>query len=101
MKKSILFIFTASSCSPVPAPTSWMKSTRRSIVRIRIRNTGRAKLAVNALYTLQRYYANDTENATVFALERGTDLAVTNGGTATAMNPMRAGAEKSGGIHVA
>lgn len=39
------------------------------------------KLAVNALYSLQRYYANDTENATVFALERGTDLAVTNGGT--------------------
>ncbi len=39
------------------------------------------KLAVNALYTLQRYYANDTENATMFALERGTDLATTNGGT--------------------
>ena len=39
------------------------------------------KLAVNALYALQRYYANDTENATIFALERGTDLAVTNGGT--------------------
>lgn len=39
------------------------------------------KLAANALYALQRYYANDTENATVFALERGTDLAVTNGGT--------------------
>ncbi len=39
------------------------------------------KLAVNALYALLRYYANDTENATVFALERGTDLAVTNGGT--------------------
>ena len=30
---------------------------------------------------MQRYYANDTENATIFALERGTDLAVTNGGT--------------------
>jgi SusD family. len=39
------------------------------------------KLAVNALYALLRYYANDTENATIFALERGTDLAVTNGGT--------------------
>ncbi|MGD9556223.1 MAG: RagB/SusD family nutrient uptake outer membrane protein [Mangrovibacterium sp.] len=39
------------------------------------------KLAVNALYSLQRYYAKDTESATMFALERGTDLAVTNGGT--------------------
>lgn len=39
------------------------------------------KLAVNALYALQRYYSNDTENATIFALERGTDLATTNGGT--------------------
>lgn len=39
------------------------------------------KLAVNALYALQRYYANDTESATMFAFERGTDLAVTNGGT--------------------
>ena len=39
------------------------------------------KLAVNALYAKQRYYANDTENATMFALERGTDLAITNGGT--------------------
>ncbi|MBZ4190170.1 RagB/SusD family nutrient uptake outer membrane protein [Niabella beijingensis] len=39
------------------------------------------KLAAAALYTLQRYYADDAENATVFALERATDLAVTNGGT--------------------
>lgn len=39
------------------------------------------ELAVNALYAKQRYYANDTENATIFALERATDLAVTNGGT--------------------
>jgi hypothetical protein len=42
---------------------------------------GGLKLAVNAVYTLQRNYASDTENATVFALERATDLAVTNGGT--------------------
>ncbi|TJZ54777.1 RagB/SusD family nutrient uptake outer membrane protein [Sphingobacterium olei] len=38
-------------------------------------------LAVNALYALLRNYANDTENATIFAHERGTDLAVSNGGT--------------------
>lgn len=42
---------------------------------------GGLKLAVNAVYTLLRNYANDTENATIFALERATDLAVTNGGT--------------------
>ena len=39
------------------------------------------KLAVNALYAKQRYYANDTESATMFALVRATDLVVTNGGT--------------------
>ncbi|TZF84917.1 RagB/SusD family nutrient uptake outer membrane protein [Pedobacter sp. BS3] len=42
---------------------------------------GGLKLAVNAVYTLLRNYASDTENATIFALERATDLAVTNGGT--------------------
>ena len=39
------------------------------------------KLAVNALYAKQRYYANDTESSTMFALVRATDLVVTNGGT--------------------
>lgn len=39
------------------------------------------QLAVNALYALQRYYANDTESSTMICFERGTDLAVTNGGT--------------------
>lgn len=39
------------------------------------------KYAVNALYAKQRYYANDTESATMFALTRGTDIAITNGGT--------------------
>lgn len=38
-------------------------------------------MAVNALYTLQRYYTNDTESATHFALTRATDESVTNGGT--------------------
>jgi len=40
---------------------------------------GGLKLAVNAVYTLLRDYGSD--DPTVLALERGTDLAVTNGGT--------------------
>ncbi|MFA6947177.1 MAG: RagB/SusD family nutrient uptake outer membrane protein, partial [Pedobacter sp.] len=38
------------------------------------------KLAVNALYSLQRYYNND-DDATFMALIRATDESVTNGGT--------------------
>ncbi|HLT87620.1 MAG TPA: RagB/SusD family nutrient uptake outer membrane protein [Sphingobacterium sp.] len=40
---------------------------------------GGLKLAVNALYTLHRNYADD--DATIFALERATDLTLTNDGT--------------------
>ncbi|GHS91628.1 membrane protein [Bacteroidia bacterium] len=42
---------------------------------------GGLKLAVNALYTLQRNYYSDTESATCMALIRATDETVTNGGT--------------------
>lgn len=38
------------------------------------------KLAVNALYDLQRSYVSDEENASMWALERGTDIVMTNGG---------------------
>ncbi len=39
------------------------------------------ELGVTALYNRQRYYTNDTESATMFALVRATDEAMTNGGT--------------------
>ncbi len=39
------------------------------------------KLAVNALYAKQRYYANDTESATMMAMVRMSDLAIPVGGT--------------------
>lgn len=82
MKKSILFIFTAcflftTSCSDFLDEEHKTKYSSEYVFG----TPEGLKLAVNALYALQRYYANDTENATIFALERGTDLAVTNGGT--------------------
>ena len=82
MKKSILFIITAcflftSSCSDFLDEEHKTKYSSEYVFG----TPEGLKLAVNALYALQRYYANDTENATIFALERGTDLAVTNGGT--------------------
>ena len=82
MKKSILFIFTAcflftTSCSDFLDDEHKTKYSSEYVFG----TPEGLKLAVNALYALQRYYANDTENATIFALERGTDLAVTNGGT--------------------
>ncbi len=39
------------------------------------------KLAVNALYAKQRYYANDTESSTMMAMVRMSDLAIPVGGT--------------------
>ncbi len=39
------------------------------------------KLAVNALYAKQRYYANDTESSTMMAMVRMSDLAIPIGGT--------------------
>lgn len=82
MKKGILFIFTAcflftTSCSDFLDEEHKTKYSSEYVFG----TPEGLKLAVNALYALQRYYANDTENATIFALERGTDLAVTNGGT--------------------
>ena len=82
MKNRILFIITAfllisSSCSDFLEEEHKTKYSSDYIFG----TPEGLKLAVNALYTLQRYYANDTENATIFALERATDLAVTNGGT--------------------
>lgn len=82
MKNSLLFLLAAClpalcSCTDFLNEEHKTKYTSDYIYG----TTEGLKLAVNALYALQRYYANDTENATVFALERGTDLAVTNGGT--------------------
>ncbi|MDE6988967.1 MAG: RagB/SusD family nutrient uptake outer membrane protein, partial [Bacteroides acidifaciens] len=81
MKKSILFIFTAcflftTSCSDFLDEEHKTKYSSEYVFG----TPEGLKLAVNALYALQRNYANDTENSTIFALERGTDLAVTNGG---------------------
>ncbi len=39
------------------------------------------KLAVNALYAKQRYYANDTESSTMMAMVRMSDIAIPVGGT--------------------
>ncbi len=39
------------------------------------------KLAVTALYALQRTYVSDGESATMWALERGTDIVASCGGT--------------------
>jgi hypothetical protein len=39
------------------------------------------KLAVSALYDLQKDYMSDDESSTMWALERGTDIVMTNGGT--------------------
>ncbi|KAA8485052.1 putative outer membrane starch-binding protein [Arcticibacter tournemirensis] len=72
-----LFVFLFASCSDF---LDEQNETRYSAEYIYSTPEG-LKLATNALYALQRYYANDTENATIFALERATDLAVTNGGT--------------------
>lgn len=81
MKKNILYIVLFSlvftSCTKVLEEEN---KTRYSADYI-YSTEGGLKLAVNAVYTLLRDYADDTENATIFALERGTDLAVTNGGT--------------------
>mgnify|MGYP003575570036 CR=1 FL=1 len=81
MKIKILYIallaFILSSCSKLLEEEN---KTKYSAEYIYSSESG-LKLAVNALYALLRYYADDTENATMFALERGTDLAVTNGGT--------------------
>lgn len=82
MKNSLLLLFitgllVTSSCSDFLEEEHKTKYTSEYIFG----TPEGLKLAVNALYALQRYYANDVENATIFALERGTDLAVTNGGT--------------------
>src|SRR5690606_39413104 len=81
MKRNIFYILSVvllfTSC------TKWLdEENRTKYSSDYIYSTeGGLKLAVNAVYTLLRDYASDTENATIFALERGTDLAVTNGGT--------------------
>src|SRR5690606_15998960 len=70
---SLMLVFT--SC------TKWLEEenrTRYSADYI-YSTEGGLKLAVNALYTLLRNYG--TDDAAVLALERATDLAVTNGGT--------------------
>lgn len=81
MKRNILYILSLSvifaSCTKMLEEENKTKYSADYIYS----TEGGLKLAVNAVYTLSRNYASDTENATVFALERGTDLAVTNGGT--------------------
>ncbi|QEH40011.1 RagB/SusD family nutrient uptake outer membrane protein [Chitinophaga sp. XS-30] len=71
----ILFTVAFTSCSKLLEEEN---KTRYSAEYI-YSSEGGLKLAVNALYALQRYYSDD--DATVFALERATDLVVTNGGT--------------------
>lgn len=81
MKRNILYmlslILVLTSCS------KWLEEenrTRYSADYI-YSTEGGLKLAVNALYNLQRNYLSDTEMGTAIALERATDLAVTNSGT--------------------
>ncbi|WP_113661110.1 RagB/SusD family nutrient uptake outer membrane protein [Pedobacter nanyangensis] len=81
MKRNIIYALLLSaglvSCSKVLEEENLTKYSADYIYS----TEGGLKLATSAVYSLLRAYANDTENATVFALERGTDLAVTNGGT--------------------
>jgi len=81
MKRNLLYILllflVSSSCKKVLEEDN---KTRYSADYIYSTEEG-LKLAVNALYPILRNYARDTESSTIIALERGTDLAVTNGGT--------------------
>src|SRR5690606_27782907 len=79
MKRNIFYMLSLvldfTSC------TKWLEEenrTRYSADYIYSTDEG-LKMAVNALYTLLRNYG--TDDAAVLALERATDLAVTNGGT--------------------
>lgn len=78
MKQNIFFlllIIVITSCSDLLEEENRTKYSADYIYS----TEGGLKLAVNALYNLQRNYADD--DATIFALDRATDLAVTNGGT--------------------
>lgn len=81
MKSNILYIMLIlgvfTSCKKVLEEEN---KTRYSAEYI-YSTEGGLKLAVNAIYPILRSYARDTESSASFALERGTDLAVTNGGT--------------------
>jgi len=78
MKQNIYFLLlitVIASCSDLLEEENRTKYSADYIYS----TEGGLKLAVNALYNLQRNYADD--DATIFALDRATDLAVTNGGT--------------------
>lgn len=78
MKQNIFFLLlitVIASCSDLLEEENRTKYSADYIYS----TEGGLKLASNALYALQRNYAGD--DATIFALERATDLTLTNDGT--------------------